>query len=131
MRRTTEADGCWFVLPTVVYCESPEHPLASAEYLFPFASVVEAPQDEILPKMGPSLVVTGLTDNPDFRRELLTSTNVERLNLGAWGARGPVGAGGASGLSGALPTSKVAWDQPHEGNLFEHLYRQRSYQGVA
>ncbi len=111
--RVAEADGCWFVLPTVVYCEDASHPLASAEYLFPFASVVESPQAELLDRIGPSLVVTGLTGDPDFQRELLTSTHVERLNLAA------------------MPTSKVAWDQPHEGNLFEHLYRQRSYQGVA
>jgi len=111
--RVAETDGCAFVLPTVVYCEDPEHPLARAEYLFPFATVVEAPQDEILERMGPSLVVTGLTEDPAFRQELLTSINVERLNIAA------------------MPTSKVAWDQPHEGNLFEHLYRQRSFQGVA
>jgi acyl-CoA reductase-like NAD-dependent aldehyde dehydrogenase len=111
--RLAEADGCWFVLPTVVYCESPHHSLASAEYLFPFVSVVESPQDELLERIGPSLVVTGLTEDPAFRRALLTATNVERLNLAA------------------MPTSKVAWDQPHEGNLFEHLYRQRSFQGVA
>ena len=118
-KRVVEVEGCWFVLPTVVLCETPEHPLASAEYLFPFVSVVEVPQDELLDKMGPSLVVTGLTEDPNFRRELLNSTNVERLNLGCGGARR------------AIPTSKIAWDQPHEGNLFEHLYRQRSFQGVA
>lgn len=111
--RVAEADGCWFILPTVVYCEDSEHPLASAEYLFPFASVVEIPQNELISRMGPSLVVTGLTEDTGFRNELLTATNVERLNLAA------------------MPTSKVAWDQPHEGNLFEHLYRQRSFQGVA
>ncbi len=120
--RVAEAGGCWFVLPTVIFCEDPNHPLASAEYLFPFVSVVEVPQDELLHKMGPSLVVTGLTEDPNFRRELLTATNVERLNLGASGARG---------AGAAIPTSKIAWDQPHEGNLFEHLYRQRSFQGVA
>ena len=32
---------------------------------------------------------------------------------------------------GALPTGVVSWDQPHEGNLFEHLYRQRAYQEEA
>jgi len=111
--RVAEAGGCWFVLPTVIFCEEANHPLASAEYLFPFVSVVEVPQTEILGRMGSSLVVTGLTGDQNFRRELLTATNIERLNLAA------------------MPTSKVAWDQPHEGNLFEHLYRQHSFQGVA
>jgi hypothetical protein len=32
---------------------------------------------------------------------------------------------------GALPTGVVSWDQPHEGNLFEHLYRQRAYHEKA
>ena len=111
--RVAEAGGCAFVLPTVVYCEDPRHPLASAEYLFPFVSVVETPQAELIQGMGESLVVTALTEDPALVAELLAATNVERLNLGA------------------IPTSKVTWDQPHEGNLFEHLYRQRAFQGAT
>ena len=38
------------------------------------------------------------------------SRQVERLNLGS------------------LPTSRVSWEQPHEGNLFTHLYRRRAFQ---
>jgi len=108
--RVVELDGCTFVRPTVVWCEDPEHPLASAELLFPFATVVQAPQSEMLGRIGPTLVATALTDDPDFRRELMRSRNVDRLNLGK------------------IPTSHVSWDQPHEGNLFEHLYRQRAFQ---
>lgn len=109
--RVAEAGGCAFVLPTVVYCSDPEHPLAQAEFLFPFVSVVESGREDLVGRMGPSLVVSALTDDETLRRELLGATNVERLNLGP------------------LPTSKVSWDQPHEGNLFEHLYRQRAIQG--
>ena len=29
---------------------------------------------------------------------------------------------------GPIPTYQLSWDQPHEGNLFEHLYRQRAFQ---
>jgi hypothetical protein len=32
---------------------------------------------------------------------------------------------------GPIPTMKIGWDQPHEGNLFEHLYGRRAYQQVA
>ena len=33
---------------------------------------------------------------------------------------------------GALPTTQIGWDQPHEGNLFDHLYARRaSSVGVA
>lgn len=109
--RVAEAGGCAFVLPTVVYCSDPDHPLASSEFLFPFVSVVESARDDLVSRMGPSLVVSALTEDEALRHELLCATNVERLNLGP------------------LPTSRVSWDQPHEGNLFEHLYRQRAIQG--
>jgi hypothetical protein len=36
--------------------------------------------------------------------------NIDRLNLGP------------------VPTIRLTYDQPHEGNLFEHLYRQRAFQ---
>jgi hypothetical protein len=29
---------------------------------------------------------------------------------------------------GPIPTYQLSWDQPHEGNLFQHLYRQRAFQ---
>ncbi|MFQ5639077.1 MAG: aldehyde dehydrogenase family protein [bacterium] len=108
--RLVEKDGCTFLLPTVVWCENPEHPLANTELLFPFASVVEVPQDEILEKMGSTLVLTAITEDRKFIQRILAATNVDRLNLGA------------------IPTSTISWDQPHEGNLFEHLYRQRAFQ---
>ncbi|MGH1364772.1 MAG: aldehyde dehydrogenase family protein [Calditrichia bacterium] len=106
--RLVELDDCVFLLPTVVYCEDPQHPLASSEYLFPFVTVVEVPQDRILNEMGPTLVVSAITKDQNYVNELFASPNVERLNIGP------------------VPTMKIAWDQPHEGNLFEHLYRQRA-----
>ena len=38
--RVAQARRCTYLLPTVVRCDSPEHPLANREFLFPFASVV-------------------------------------------------------------------------------------------
>jgi len=108
--RVAEVDGCAFLLPTVVHCQSPDHPLAQAEFLFPFVSVVETPGEELLTSLGPSLVVTALSEDPAFLREVLAATRIERLNVGP------------------IPTSRVSWDQPHEGNLFDHLYRQRAFQ---
>jgi hypothetical protein len=29
---------------------------------------------------------------------------------------------------GPISTMQVSWDQPHEGNLFEHLYSRRAFQ---
>jgi acyl-CoA reductase-like NAD-dependent aldehyde dehydrogenase len=108
--RLVEQDGCTFLLPTLIWCENSEHPLANTEFLFPFAAVVEAPQEQILDGMGYSLVVTAITEDDEFIQEIFASPNVERLNLGS------------------IPTSRISWDQPHEGNLFEHLYRQRALQ---
>jgi acyl-CoA reductase-like NAD-dependent aldehyde dehydrogenase len=111
--RVAEAGGCAFLLPTVIYCRDPQHPLAQAEFLFPFVAVVDAPADRLVPAMGSSLVVTALTQESGLTRELLSAVGIERLNLAP------------------VPTSRVAWDQPHEGNLFEHLYRQRALQTPA
>jgi hypothetical protein len=108
--RKVEFDGGTYVLPTVVRCDSFDHPLANREFLCPYTSVVEVPEEEMLEQIGPSLVVTAITENPDFIEQLVRSPLIERLNLGA------------------MPTSKVKWDQPHEGNLFEFLYRRRAIQ---
>jgi len=110
--RVAEAGGCTFLLPTVVRC-GPDHPLARAEFLFPFAAVVETPAEDLLERIGPSLVVSALTEDDAFAGELFRSPNVERLNLGAF------------------PTSKLSWDQPHEGNLFDLIYRQRAFQTLV
>jgi acyl-CoA reductase-like NAD-dependent aldehyde dehydrogenase len=99
-----------YLQPTLVWCEDPEHTLAKTEFLFPFAAVVERPQTEMLDWMGPSLVVTAVTRDTQFRQALLRSSNIKRLNLGR------------------IPTGSVSWDQPHEGNLFEFLYERRAIQ---
>jgi len=106
-------DGATYLQPTVVRCAELGHPLANTEFLFPFTSVVEVPQDEMLAAIGPSLVVTAMTSDAAFERELLRSPWIHRLNLGP------------------IPTSKVEWDQPHEGNLFEFLYARRALQRSA
>jgi acyl-CoA reductase-like NAD-dependent aldehyde dehydrogenase len=108
--RLVELNGQSYLTPTVVYCENPEHPLAKAEFLLPFTSVVEMPQRNMAGWIGPSLVLTAITEDPAFRRELLQSPNIKRLNLGP------------------MPTTTVRWDQPHEGNLFEFLYERRAIQ---
>ena len=109
--RVVTVDGLTYLVPTVVWCEDPQHPLTRAELLFPFVSVVEVPRGELLHRLGPSLVVSSVTEDPGFTRDLLDCPAIERLNVGA------------------IPTSKVSWDQPHEGNLFSHLYRRRAFQG--
>jgi acyl-CoA reductase-like NAD-dependent aldehyde dehydrogenase len=109
--RFVEWEGCGYLLPTIVECDV-EHALANREYLFPFASVVEIAQDRLPEAMGPSLAVMALTNDAKFRRRLIESRNVGRLNFGP------------------IPTMQITWDQPHEGNLFDHLYARRAFQAA-
>lgn len=108
--RVAQAGGCTFLLPTVIYCEDPSHPLAAAEFIFPFATVVESPAAEILERIGPTLIGTVISEDEGFFDQALASRSIDRLNLGP------------------IPTYQIAWDQPHEGNLFDHLYHQRAFQ---
>ncbi len=111
--RLAKVGGCTFLQPTVVYCEDTEHPLASAEFMFPFVSVVEAPCSEMLERIGETLIGSVLSNDPEFRNRALASRSIDRLNLGP------------------IPTYQISWDQPHEGNLFDHLYQQRAFQALA
>jgi acyl-CoA reductase-like NAD-dependent aldehyde dehydrogenase len=108
--RLVHMESCAYLLPTIVWCGSPGHPLANREFLFPYASVVECRQADVLDAIGPTLVVTAITEEREFADTLVQSRNVDRLNLGP------------------IPTGEISWDQPHEGNLFEHLYRRRAFQ---
>ena len=111
--RLVEQDGLTYLKPTVIYCSDPGHELAKTEFLFPYVAVTEVAQDEMPEWIGPSLVVTAITGDEQFRSTLLNCRQIDRLNLGP------------------LPTTSVQWDQPHEGNLFEFLYRRRAIQEAA
>ncbi len=106
--RLVQSEGGTYLRPTIAYCESMEHPLANREFLCPYASVVRVDQTDMLSAIGPTLVVTAITKNSDFKSQLLSASNVERLNIGP------------------ISTMKISWDQPHEGNMFEFLYKRRS-----
>ena len=106
--RLRELDGATYLRPTVVRCDHLTHRLGNTEYLFPFTSVVELPQDQMLDQIGPSLVVTAVTQDAQFIDRLLRSPLIDRLNIGP------------------VPTCHVQWNQPHEGNLFDFLYRRRA-----
>ncbi len=110
--RVASAHGGTYLLPTIVRCDA-DHPLANREFLFPFASVVEVPASDLPECLGASLVVTCLSDDPAFRARFISSPLVDRLNFGP------------------ISTTQIGWDQPHEGNLFEHLYARRAIQRLA
>lgn len=106
-------DGGKYLLPTVARCDSLDHSIGNTEFLFPYVSVVEVPQNEMLCRIGPSLVVSLISKDEDWAQEAIGSPDIDRLNLGR------------------LPTTRVEWDQPHEGNLFDLLYRRRAIQRVS
>jgi hypothetical protein len=101
-------EGGHYLQPTIVRCDTFDHPLANREFLCPYASVVTVAQAAMLAKIGPSLAVTAITRDEAFIAQLVESPLIERLNIGP------------------ISTMTVSWDQPHEGNMFEFLYKRRA-----
>ncbi len=110
--RLVQRENHDFLRPTIIHCESPDHPLANTEYMFPFASVVECPQDEMLKKIEATLVASCLTEDESWSRQLLDATHIDRLNIGP------------------VKTIQLHWMQPHEGNIIEFLFRNRAFQNT-
>ena len=108
--RLVKKERCDFLRPTVLHCTSPDTDIAKAEYMFPFTTVVECPQADMLKKIGPTLVCSAITKDPKWSQELLDATHIDRLNIGA------------------LKTIALNWLQPHEGNIIDFLYRNRAFQ---
>ncbi len=73
--------------------------------MFPFCTVVQCPQEKMLEAIGPTLVCSAITEDKKFQRGLLDATHIDRLNIGP------------------IPTIKLNWLQPHEGNIVDFLFR--------
>jgi len=99
-----------YLLPTVIHCESPDAAIAKKEYMFPFVTVVECPEAKMIESVGPTLVCSAITNNEAFRKRLIDAVHIDRLNLGP------------------VPTTRLNWMQPHEGNIVEFLFRARAFQ---
>jgi acyl-CoA reductase-like NAD-dependent aldehyde dehydrogenase len=99
-----------YLLPTVLHSTSYDTPVAKQEYMFPFVTVVECPEDRMIEAIGPTLVCSAITNKPELRRRLLDAVHIDRLNLGA------------------VPTIQLNWLQPHEGNIVDFLFRARAFQ---
>jgi acyl-CoA reductase-like NAD-dependent aldehyde dehydrogenase len=112
-RRLIEQQRASYLRPTIIHSQSADSPVVQKEYMFPFSSVVTCPQAEMLKKIGPTLVGTVISQDESFRQAATVATHIDRLNLGS------------------IPTTKLDWLQPHEGNLFEFLYRNRALQVAA
>jgi acyl-CoA reductase-like NAD-dependent aldehyde dehydrogenase len=108
--RLVEHNRCGWLRPVVAHATTPEPEITRAEYMFPFVTVVECSHEQMLDAIGPTLVCSAITDDDRFRTRLIESPHIDRLNLGP------------------IPTTKLDWLQPHEGNIIDFLYRSRALQ---
>ena len=108
--RLVQHDRCDYLRPTVLHCQSSDLEMANSEYMFPFVSVVECPQKEMLKKIGSTLVCSAITADEAWSQQLVDATHIDRLNIGN------------------VQTNQLNWLQPHEGNIIDFLFRTRAYQ---
>jgi acyl-CoA reductase-like NAD-dependent aldehyde dehydrogenase len=108
--RLVKKERCDYLRPTVVLCDSPEAPISKKEYMFPFVTVVQCPQEKMLESIGPTLVCSAVTEDKKFQRALIDAIHIDRLNLGP------------------IPTIQLNWLQPHEGSIVDFLFRARAFQ---
>jgi acyl-CoA reductase-like NAD-dependent aldehyde dehydrogenase len=108
--RLVKKERCDYLRPTVILCDSPEPAIAKKEYMFPFCTVVQCPQEKMLDSIGPTLVCSAVTEDAKFQRALADAPHIDRLNIGP------------------LPTIQLNWLQPHEGNIVDFLFRARAFQ---
>ena len=78
--------------------------------MFPFVTVVQCPQEQMIERIGQTLVGSAITNDQAWEHQLIDATNIDRLNIGP------------------IATIKLDWLQPHEGNIVEFLFRPRAFQ---
>ena len=108
--RLVEQERCAYLRPWVIHSQSPDANIANTEYMFPYVTVVQCPQEQMIEKIGPTLVASAITKDKKWERQLTDATNIDRLNIGP------------------IPTTKLDWLQPHEGNIVDFLFRARAFQ---
>jgi acyl-CoA reductase-like NAD-dependent aldehyde dehydrogenase len=108
--RLVEHERYSYLRPMVIHADSSHRQIVSKEFMFPFVTVVNCPQAEMIKVIGTTLVATAITEDATWIGQLTDATNIDRLNIGP------------------IPTNRLNWLQPHEGNLIEFLFRSRAYQ---
>lgn len=108
--RLVKKERCDYLRPTVILCDGPDKAIAKKEFMFPFVTVVQCPQEKMLEAIGPTLVCSAVTEDAKFQRALLDAIHIDRLNIGP------------------LPTIRLNWLQPHEGSIVDFLFRARAFQ---
>src|ERR1044072_1208944 len=53
--RLVEGERWDYLRPMIVNCSSHEQAIAKKEYMFPFSTVVECPEEQLLDRIGPTL----------------------------------------------------------------------------
>ena len=64
----------------------------------------------MIEKIGQTFVATPFTNDKKRERQLTDATNIDRLNIDP------------------IPTTKLDWLQPHEGNIVDFLFQARAFQ---
>lgn len=108
--RLVRKERCAYLRPTVIHCANPDVAMAKKEYMFPFVTVVECPQEQMLAKIGQTLVCSVISEDAAFQRQCADAVHIDRLNIGP------------------IPTIQLNWLQPHEGNIVDFLFRARAFQ---
>ncbi len=108
--RLVKKERCDYLRPTVIFCEDADNAMAKKEYMFPFCTVVECPQQRMIDKIGPTLVCSAITEDSKFHQALTDAVHIDRLNIGP------------------LKTIQLNWLQPHEGSIVDFLFRARAFQ---
>lgn len=108
--RLVEMERCAYLRPTVIHCNCADNAAASKEYMFPFCTVVKCKQEDMIEKIGQTLVCSAITEDQPFIDRLVATRHIDRLNIGP------------------IPTTNLNWLQPHEGNIVEFLFRARAFQ---
>jgi acyl-CoA reductase-like NAD-dependent aldehyde dehydrogenase len=108
--RLVEKERCAYIRPWVIHSDSPDASIAHTEFMFPYVTVVRCPQEQMIEKIGGTLVASAITNDKKWERQLVDATNIDRLNIGP------------------IPTTKLDWLQPHEGNIVDFLFRARAFQ---
>ncbi len=108
--RLVERGNISYLRPTITHADSPDRAIVAKEFMFPLATVVKCSQAEMIRRSGYTLVGTAITHNEAWMDQLAQSVHIDRLNIGP------------------IPTNRLNWLQPHEGNLIDFLFRARAVQ---
>lgn len=105
--RLVTFEGRTYLLPTVIRCDSSQHPLANREFLFPYVAVVESAEDQAFDELGQTLSFAVYTHD----EALIRRAHRSRVSL----------------VSVNAATPELDRRQPHEEDLFWLLFERLSY----